>query len=453
MEQQEVTKVVAKARAFFRAGKTRDLAGRRARLGRLEEVLVARREELLAALAEDLGKPGLEAFVSEYYFLLQELRLVRKKMKGWLKRKRVGSPPYFWPCRSWVEREPFGVVLVMAPWNYPFQLSFSPLIAAIAAGNTVVLKPSELAPASERVIAEIVQEAFSEGEVEVVTGGVEVAKSLLEEKFDFIFFTGSTAVGREVALKAAETLTPTLMELGGKCPCVVDAGVDLEKTARRVLAGKFFNGGQTCFAPDFVAVAAEVRAEFVEICMGILKEVPWDHEMARMISAKHAERVRSLCDGSELVFGQDDPERDFLAPRLLPQASWDDAAMQEEVFGPVLPVVSYETRAELLARLGKWESPLAIYLFTQDGDFVDAVKGALASGSLCVNDTMKQFSQLGMPLGGVGASGHGRYRGRYGVEALSYERAVMKRYFWGKDLGELMPPYEKAYGWVRRFLR
>jgi len=317
----------------------------------------------------------------------------------------------------------------------------------------VVLKPSELAPASERVLREIVKEAFSQGEVEIVTGGVEVAQGLLEERFDFIFFTGSTRVGRAVAMKAAENLTPTLMELGGKCPCVVDKGVDLVKTARRVLAGKFFNGGQTCFAPDFVLVPEAVREEFVMACGKVLEEVPWSQEMAGMISAGHAERVRDLCDGSELVFGEDDEVRNFLAPRLIPNAGWDDAVMGEEVFGPVLPVVGFRDEGDLLEKLGGMESPLAIYCFSGRGEFVEKVTGALASGSLCVNDTMKQFSQLNLPLGGVGKSGFGRYRGRFGVESLSYEKSVTQRYFLGKDYAEMMPPYGKIYGRVKRFLK
>ncbi|MEN8784015.1 MAG: aldehyde dehydrogenase family protein [Akkermansiaceae bacterium] len=450
----EFGEAVERARRFFRAGGCRGLEDRRKVLERLESVLVSKRDDLLAALAEDLGKPGMEAYLSEYHFLLQELRLVRKNLKKWLRRKRVGSPIYFWPCRSWLDREPFGVVLVIAPWNYPFQLSLSPVISAIAAGNSVVLKPSELAPASERVLREIIEEAFDRGRAEVVTGGVVVAEALLGQKFDFIFFTGSTGVGRKVAMKAAESLTPTLMELGGKCPCVVDKGVDLKVAARRVLAGKFFNGGQTCFAPDFVAVSEAVQEDFSNACEETLKEVPWAEEMASMISSGHAERVKRLCEGEVKVFGDDDDDRNFLAPRLILNAGWDHPALQEEIFGPVLPIVGYSDQNELVGRLAKMANPLAIYCFSKRKEFVDAVTYALPSGSLCLNDTMKQFSQLELPLGGVGDSGYGRYRGRFGVEAFSYEKSVTKRYFFlKKDYSEMLPPYERAYHWVRKFLR
>jgi len=437
---------------IFASGLAPRLEQRQVVLKKLESVLIAKQEEILAALAADLGKPGMEAYLSEYYFLLQELRLVRKKMKSWLKKKRVGSPFYFQPCRSWIERKPFGVVLVMAPWNYPFQLSLSPVIAAVAAGNLVVLKPSEMATESERVIGEIIEEAF-DGLVRVVTGGPEVAQSLLEEDFDFIFFTGSTRVGREVAVKAAETLTPTLMELGGKCPCVVDEGVDLKVAARRILAGKFFNAGQTCFAPDFVVVAESMRGAFVKACEEVMAEVPWADEMARIISRKHFERIRGALDGTELIFGEDNGDTCFLAPRVIPNANWDHPAMKEEIFGPVLPVLGYSDEPGLMARLAEMENPLAVYCFSKRNDFVDEVATALPSGSLCVNDTMKQFSQLRLPLGGVGKSGYGRYRGRHGVEAFSYEKSVAKRYYFGRDYFEMLPPYEKAFKWMRKFLK
>ena len=445
--------IVDGQRKFFRSGKTRELTWRREKLARLEAVLVEKKDAILESLAADLGKPGMEAFLCEYYFLLEEVRLVRKKMKGWLKRKRVGSPFYFQPARSWIERHPFGVVLIMAPWNYPFQLSLSPLIAAIAAGNSVVLKPSEMASHSERLIAEIVAEVFANDGAAVVTGGVEVAKGLLEDKFDFIFFTGSTAVGRQVAEIAGRALTPALLELGGKCPCVVSRKADLTLTARRVVAGKFLNAGQTCFAPDFVLVEAAVEKEFLQCLREVLEEVPWDEEMACVISGKHFERLESLCEGRLEQFGKDEAERRYLAPRLVSGVDWEHPAMKEEIFGPVLPVKVFQDEDELMGDLGKLESCLAVYCFSKDAEFVEKVAGGLPSGSLCVNDTMKQLSQLKLPLGGVGPSGHGRYRGRHGVEAFSYEKSVTKRYFVGKDLMELMPPYEKAYRWIKKFMR
>lgn len=453
MSEDFVKKAVSRQREFFLSGETRSLQWRRRKIEKLEAVLTRRRDDVLAALAEDLGKPAMEAFLAEYHFLLQEIRLVRKKMKTWLKKQRVSSPFYFQPCRSWLERHPYGLVLVMAPWNYPFQLSLSPVLAAVAAGNTVVLKPSEIALASESLLVEILNEVFGGDGVSVVTGGVEVAQRLLDEKFDFIFFTGSTPVGRQVAQQVAGSLTPTLFELGGKCPCVVSSSVDMGMTVRRVLAGKFFNAGQTCFAPDFVLVDAGVEDEFLRCSERLLKEVPWDQEMASVVSDRHVERLLDLCQGEVKQFGEDDLSRRFLAPRLICDVGFDHPAMQEEVFGPVLPIIRYLGEDDLVGKLGRLESPLALYCFSNDEGFVQKVSGALASGSLCINDTMKQFSQLSLPLGGVGESGYGRYRGKFGVEAFTYQKSVGKRYFLGKDLIELMPPYGRVFEWVKKLMR
>lgn len=448
-----LSEIVERQRAFFQSGRTRSLVWRRDALNRLEKVLIEKQDDILEALAEDLGKPAMEAFLAEYHFLLQEIRLVRRKMAKWLKRRRVGSSMYFWPCRSWIERHPFGVVLVMAPWNYPIQLSLSPLVAAIAAGNCVVLKPSELAPATEKLLVAIVDEVFKGEGACVVTGGVEEAKGLMAEQFDFVFFTGSTKVGRQVGRIAGENLTPALLELGGKCPCVVDHRIDLNLAARRIVAGKFLNAGQTCFAPDFVLVDQRIEEDFFEAMRRVLKEVPWDEEMATIISEGHVDRVLGLCEGRVEVFGEDDRGRGYLAPRLICGVESGHPAMSEEIFGPVLPVMTYKGDDELLEKMRGLKSPLAVYCFSKDQQFVERVSSAIASGSLCINDTMKQLSQLGMPLGGVGPSGHGRYRGRFGLEALTYEKSVTKRYFFGKDYVELMPPYEKVFKWLKKFMK
>lgn len=420
-------------------------------LDKLEKGVKARREEILGALADDLEKPEIESFLAEYWFVLQEIRLVRKKLKKWLKPRKVGSPFWFWPCRSQVELEPFGRVLVIAPWNYPVQLALAPLISAVAAGNSVVLKPSEMAPACGGLLADLLNDCFPPEQVTVRQGGREVAEELLDASFDFIFFTGSTEVGRSVAEKAGRTLTPTVLELGGKCPCVVDATADLEIAARRILIGKFFNGGQTCFAPDFVAVEESVREKLVAEMERLLMELPWEDEISRIINRKHYERILGLVSGREIRKGEDDAGSLRIAPRILPEADWCDAAMGEEIFGPVLPVVGFTGNADLIAKLRKYGSPLAFYLFSRDRNFIDTMKGAVRSGSVCLNDTMKQSSSLDLPFGGVGESGSGRYRGRRGVETFCYERAVMKRYFW-KDIFELLPPRDKMLGVLKRWL-
>jgi len=440
-------------RAFFASGVTRDLAYKKSALDRLEQSLIRHRDPLLEALASDLGKPQVEAYLAEYYFLLQELRLIRKSTKRWMKTRRAKSPVYFMPCKSELRRDPYGSVLILAPWNYPVQLSISPLIAAVAAGNTVVLKPSEMTPACERLLSKIIAESFEPEHVAVVTGNHTVANDLTDQEFDFVFFTGSTEVGRIVAEKSAKNLIPNIMELGGKCPCVVDASARIDVAAQRILTGKFFNGGQTCFAPDYVVVAAEVKDALVAAMQKILAQTPWNEEMARIINDRHYERLENLIGGEAMKFGEDDRPGLRMAPRLLPDVSWDDDIMKAEVFGPILPVISYSDYEDVLSRISQYGSPLALYIFSEDRVMQRQLMNDLRSGGVCINDTMKQGSNLDVPFGGVGESGYGRYRGKAGVHAFSYERAVVTKPTWGPDWFELLPPYGERIKWLKRFLR
>lgn len=451
-----MNEIVSNQRHFFKAGGTRDVVKRLAVLARLEAYMIANQEALLVALEKDLGKPRLESFLSEYYFLLEEIRLIQKSLKQWLKPKKVKSPIYFQPCKSEVVLSPFGVVLIVSPWNYPIQLALSPMISAIAAGNTVVLKPSEHSSASEAFLQKLVTECFPPELVSVVTGGVEVAQQLLELRYDFIFYTGSTAVGRVVAAAAAKHLTPTVLELGGKCPCIVDRSVDVTMAAQRILSGKFFNGGQTCFAPDFVAVHQDVKEEFIRACEQVFEDVPWSEEMAHIINSHHYDRLSELLADSgsrEISQGADDSSRLFLAPRVLPDAEWEDSLMKEEVFGPILPVVSFEKTETLVETLQAYSSPLALYLFSDNQEWLEEVSSSVASGGLCINDTMKQGTNLHLPFGGVGDSGYGRYRGKEGVLAMSYQRGVVRRSVRAPNSMNLLPPYEKTYGWLKKFMK
>jgi aldehyde dehydrogenase (NAD+) len=448
-----VLSLLKKQKEFFAAGHTRSWLARKHALNRLEKVLVERRDHVMEALAEDLGKPAVEAYLAEYYFLLQELRLIRKNLKRWLKSRRVGSPPYFQPCSSYVRRDPYGVVFIIAPWNYPIQLSLSPLIAAVAAGNTVILKPSEMATASERLLVDIIAAVFDPEHVAVVTGDAATVSDMLECDFDFVFFTGSTQVGKIVAQKSAKQLTPHILELGGKCPCIVDSSADIRVAAKRILAGKFFNGGQTCFAPDFVAVSAEVKDELISAMQELLKAVPWNAEMARIINERHFCRLEKMLPQDCLVFGEDDIEGLRLAPRLVPDAQWDDDCMKEEIFGPILPVVTFKAEDDLLSRLSSYGSPLALYIFSTSRAMQNLLMRVIPSGGVCINDTMKQGSNLNIPFGGVGDSGYGRYRGKTGVEAFSFQRAVVNRPTWAPEMFELMPPYGDKIKMLKKFLR
>ena len=444
--------LLSKQKAFFDSGSTRGLEARLEVLERFENSLQERQEEFLESLQKDLGKPTLEGFLAEYYFVLTEVRALRKSLKKWLRPQRVGSPFYFWPCRNEVRLEPHGVVLIIAPWNYPLQLALAPLLGAVAAGNTVVLKPSEETPACGEFLASLLSDCFDSEWVAVERGDAEFTSALLEYRFDFLFFTGSTRIGKIVAEKAARHLTPCVLELGGKCPCVVDASANLEMAAKRIWIGKLFNAGQTCFAPDFIAVQAEVKDAFVAELKNVLQSHPWEKEMARIVNLRHFERLQKLCNGSDFVKGVDEKEALHLAPRVVELSSWNDPLMEEEIFGPILPVIAYEEDEELFSKLRAAPEPLALYCFSKDKQFVEGLTARVASGGVCVNDIGKHAMNLGLPFGGKGESGHGRYRGRHSVETFSYERAFTTRFFF-PDPFESLPPRKKQGEVLRKWMK
>ncbi len=445
----------AEARAFWQSGKTRPLGDRLAALGRLESAISAETDGILEALAADLGKPGLEAWLAEVHFVLTEIRLFRRQLRRWSRPRRVGNPFFVLPARSEIRREPHGVVLIAAPWNYPFQLSLSPLIAAVAGGNAVVLKPSEFAPKTAAVLSKILSGVFEPGHVTVVCGGPDVGAALLEQPFDFFFYTGGERVGRLYAAAAARHLVPVALELGGKCPCLLTEEVDLDLAVPRIVSAKWFNAGQTCVSPDFVLVPESMREAFVAKTRSLLErvygfEVPRD--LAAIVNEFHYERILSICQGDVVIVGKDDPVSRILAPRILPKACWEDPSMREEIFGPVLPVVGYNDLDETLARLAALPAPLAIYAFSRDCATLEGIAGAVRSGSVCFNDAVKQAVNLALPFGGVGASGMGRYRGRAGFESFTWTRAVTRRY-WLKDFFLTLPPYGGTLASMRRWMR
>lgn len=443
------------ARRHFQSGGGRPLAARLDALARLETAVASAADDLLDALARDLGKPELEAWLAEIHFVLTEIRLFRRKLKRWLRPRRTGHPFYLLPARSEIRREPHGVVLIAAPWNYPLQLSLSPLIAAIAGGNSVVLKPSEAAPATASALHDLLATVFPDGQVEVVVGGPAIGAALLEQPFDLFFYTGSESVGRLYAEAAARHLAPCVLELGGKCPCLIDGTADFELVVPRLVSAKWFNAGQTCVAPDFVLVPEARRAELVErierqlrACYG--PGVPAD--LAAIVNPVHFGRLLDLVSGPVIQIGEDDPGRRLLAPRVLPEATWDDPAMEHEIFGPILPVIGYEDFDAALDRLRARPDPLALYAFSKDDAFLERVAAALPSGSVCFNDAVKQAVNLELPFGGVGASGMGRYRGRAGFDTFTWERPVTKRY-WVRDFFQVLPPYGDKAKLFRKWMR
>ena len=449
--------ILNRQREFFASGQTRPVRFRIDALARLEKALTQHEDDILGALAFDIGKPETEAYLSEIFFLKSEIRYYRKHLKRWVRPVRTGSPFYHFPARSEIRREPFGCSLIISPWNYPVQLTLAPLLSSVAAGNCAVVKPSELAPLTAKTLARIVEDVFEPAHVTAVRGGEETANRLLGEKFDFIFFTGSARVGKIVGEAAAKTLTPAVLELGGKCPVVVDRDIDLDTTANRIASIKFFNAGQTCFSPDFVAAHLDVRIELAEKIREqteLFYAADPANDLAKIVNEKHYRRLQNLVSDGEACFyvGEDDAGTRHLAPRILPSATWESPSMENEIFGPVLPILGYDDEDELLAQLADRPSPLALYLFSRRKKFVERVIARIPSGSVGINDLVKQVTNFELPFGGVGESGMGRYRGRFGFEAFTYARPVTRRWFL-RDMFLIQPPYEGKLAKNRKYLR
>jgi len=416
--------LIARQRQYFQTGATRPLAYRQDQLRRLQAAIEACEVALLDALHADLRKSPHEAYTSEIGFVLNDIRHALKYLPAWMNPKRRGLPLMAWPGRAAVHSEPYGVALIIGPWNYPFQLLLSPLVGAIAAGNCVVVKPSEFAPHTSAVVAKLIADTFSPEYIAVVEGERDAAEALLREKFDVIFFTGSTAVGRAVMTAAAKHLTPVTLELGGKCPAIVCADAPLDVAARRIAWGKFMNAGQTCVAPDFVLVDRRVRQLLVDALRQAVREFYGDDpqqspDYGRIINRRHFDRLSAFATGNA-----DDL---YIPPTILTDTSWDAPVMQEEIFGPILPVLEFDALDDALAKLRDRPTPLALYLFTNDRATQERVIAGTRSGGACLNDTIVQIIGHDLPFGGVGESGMGRYHGKASFDCFSHRRSVVRR--------------------------
>jgi aldehyde dehydrogenase (NAD+) len=452
---------VEQLRATFASGRTRPVSWRKEQLAGLRRMMRDGEEELLEALHTDLGRPRVEAFAADIGHTKAELRHLHRHVERWMRPTRVHVPATAVPARAHVHPEPLGVVLVIAPWNYPIQLLVEPVAAALAAGNCVVAKPSELAPASSAVMARLLPRYVDPDALVVVEGGVETTTALLAERWDHIFFTGSTAVGRIVAAAAAEHLTPTTLELGGKSPTYVHASADLGVAARRIAWGKFLNAGQTCIAPDYVLADRAIRDELVdrlvsEVASFYGPEPQRSPSFGRIVNQRHVERLQRLLDGgvgTVATGGTVDPADRFVAPTITVDPPAASALMEEEIFGPILPVLAVDGPAEAAAFINARPKPLALYVFAEDEHRVDALLEQTSSGGVCVNQTLMHLLPADLPFGGVGDSGSGGYHGKAGFDAFSHHRSVLRKAT-RPDLKLLYPPYSKlAERLARRILR
>jgi aldehyde dehydrogenase (NAD+) len=445
-----VADAAARARAAFQRGITRPIAWRERQLDALLRMLDEGEHQLVDALVADLGKPRLEGWTTDLGVTAGEVKVLRKHVAKWAKPRRASLPLVAMPGRGRIQPEPLGTVLIIAPWNYPVQLLVEPLAAALAAGNAAVVKPSELAPATSAALADLLGRYLDSEAVQVVQGGPEVATELLGQRWDHIFFTGSTRIGRVVMQAAAEHLTPVTLELGGKSPAVVDRSANLEVAGRRIAWGKFVNAGQTCIAPDYVLVDETVHDELVTHIRKAVTDFYGDDprtspDYARIVNRHHVDRLAALLDGSgdAVLGGEVDADGSYIAPTVLVGTPPDAPVMEEEIFGPILPVLPVSSVDEAIARINARPKPLALYVFADDDDVVDAVLDRTSSGGACVNHTLVHITPPELPFGGVGESGTGRYHGRSGFDTFSNLKSVLRKPT-RPDPALLYPPYTKG---------
>ncbi|MGA9290510.1 MAG: aldehyde dehydrogenase [Anaerobacillus sp.] len=427
---QELT---AKQHSFFRSGKTKDVSFRIDTLTKLKELMTSYEQEILDALKADLNKPEVEGKRAEIGLVLSEINFMIENLTSWSAETEVETPSTHAGATSFIVPEPYGAALVIAPWNYPVQLAVNPLVGAVAAGNCAVLKPSELTPHTSHLLAKMINENFPEEYLRVVEGEVETSTALLKEEFDYIFFTGSTGVGKIVAEAAAKHLTPVTLELGGKSPAIVHEDADLDEAAARIARGKFANAGQTCVAPDYLLVNRKVKDQLVAKMQEVIantygENVSENLDFPHVVSDRHFDRLQGfLSNGEVVVGGNSDKSRLFIEPTILDNISWDAPVMQDEIFGPILPVIVYEELSEAIDAIVDRPKPLALYLFSDNEQVQDDVLTTISFGGGAINDTINHMTSHYLPFGGVGNSGMGAYHGRASFDTFTHFKSILKR--------------------------
>lgn len=423
-----------------------NISYRKERLKKLLNIIIHYENDIVSALYQDFKKCEFEAVITETSYVISTLKNTIKNLDRWAKPKRVVPSLLNFPSSDYILSEPYGKVLVIAPWNYPFQLALCPLIAAVAAGNQVVVKPSELTPNTSSIISKIVNQVFDESHVEVKPGGIEMSQHLLSQRWDYIFFTGSVAVGKIVAKAAAEFLTPITLELGGKNPCIIDENCNIKLTAKRIVWGKFLNAGQTCIAPDYLLVHPKIKSKLVaalkeEIILAYGKNPEESADFPRIVNHKNWLRLTSFLENETILFGGESNATDnYIAPTLLDESKWDSVVMQDEIFGPILPLISYHHETEIETIISKFEKPLSLYVFSTNSKWAKEIIKKYSFGGGCINDTIVHFSNQRLPFGGVGHSGIGAYHGKLSFDTFSHKKSIVKKGLW-LDLPTRYAPY------------
>lgn len=429
----DINKLVMLQRQYYNTGKTRDISFRLEKLKRLKSVVLENEEKILLALKKDLNKSNFEGFMTEVGMFYSELDFAIKNIRKWGKTKRVKSSMVNFPSVSKIIPQPYGVTLIMSPWNYPFQLALIPLVWSVAAGNCVILKTSEYSVSTSGIVKEIIEKIFSKEYVAVVQGGQEESEKLLLERFDYIFFTGSTNVGKIVMKSASEYLTPTTLELGGKSPCIILKDADIDLTAKRLTWGKLINAGQTCVAPDYVLVHEDRKDELIEkIKYYIIKYFGYNpcnnEQFPKIINERHFNRIVSLIDIDKVVYGGDyNNEKLKIEPTIVNDVTWDDNIMKEEIFGPIFPILTYKDLDEVVQEIIQRPNPLALYIFTKNKKLENKILEMIPAGGCCINDTITHIATNYLPFGGVGESGMGSYHGKAGFDTFTHYKSVLKK--------------------------
>lgn len=451
---------INKQREYFSTGETKDINFRIEKLKKLRDVLKSEEEKVFEALKKDLMKSSFESYVTEVAMVYDEINMHIKNIKKWSKKRRVKTPLVQFPAKSFIQLEPYGVVLIIGPFNYPFMLTMDPLIGAIAAGNTAVIKPSESAPETSKILKEMLEKVFDEKYVLHVNPerGKEVVEELLKEKFDYIFFTGSATVGKIVMKAASQYLTPVTLELGGKSPCIIDKDCKVELAARRIVWGKLMNSGQTCVAPDYLYVHKDIEEEFIKKLEEEIKNQFGDNPLeskdySKMVNEREFNRVLSYIDKEKLVFGGNYNRKTFqIEPTILKNITWDDPVMEREIFGPIFPILTFENLDEVIRLVNSKDKPLAIYYFSEDKNKIEKVLNSTSSGGVTINDTLVHVSSSYLPFGGVGNSGMGEYHGKYSFDLFSNKKGVMNRKTF-LDLKIRYAPFQNKLTIVKKIMK
>lgn len=459
MTDKEINAIIQKQKNYFKSGETLSVNFRINALKRLKEYITKYENEIMSALESDLGKCASESYMCEIGLVKSEISYMLKHIKKFSKEKRVKTPIANYISRSFIKPVPYGSVLIMSPWNYPFLLTIDPLVDAIAAGNCAVVKPSAYSPAASSVIERLISECFSPEYVSVVIGGRNENTCLLNADFDYIFFTGSKNVGKEVLRATAEKLIPVTLELGGKSPCIVDETANISLAARRIVFGKFINCGQTCVAPDYIYCSEKVKDKLIseikrQIALQYGENPLENTEYGKIISEKHFSRICSLIDTNKVVIGgKYDESKQKIEPTVMDNITWNDSVMQEEIFGPLLPILTYTDTDEIIDKINSMDSPLALYIFSSNSKLIKKITAQVQYGGGCINDTLVHLASSEMGFGGVGASGMGSYHGKVGFDTFSHYKSIVDK----KTIIDLpirYRPYNKLYDrLIRMFVK